>query len=202
MAATHPVTVTVWQDYTCPFCYVSLGRLDLLARELDFQVDRRPFLLNPDRPAEGEPRRLFDGETETELSPAMQERARGAGLVMRRPQWSPNTIAAHEVTLFAKERGLDDAFHHAAAAAFWERGADLNDHETLRQLAESCGLAWAELGPLLESGHYRQQVLDEAQSARTDRDIGGTPTYLIGGHQQFGDLSVDELRQLIQAAAQ
>ena len=171
-----------------------------MARELDFQVDRRPFLLNPDRPAEGELRRLFDGETETDLAPAMQERARGAGLVMRRPQWSPNTIAAHEVTLFAKERGLDDAFHHAAAAAFWERGADLNSRATLRELAESCGLDWGELGPRLESGHYRQQVLDEAQSARSDRGIGGTPTYLIGGAQQFGDLSVDELRQLIQAA--
>ena len=77
----------------------------MLSKELSFQVDRRPYLLAPDRPPEGAPRRLFDGETETELNPEMQERARGVDLVMRRPQWSPNTMRVHEATVYAKEKG-------------------------------------------------------------------------------------------------
>ncbi len=64
----------------------------MLAKELSIDVDRRPYLLRPERPPEGEERRLFDGETQTELNPEMQERARGVGLVMHRPQWSPNTL--------------------------------------------------------------------------------------------------------------
>ncbi len=140
MTTSAAVSVTVLYDYPRPYCYVGLVRLDMLAKELAFEIDRRPYLLRPDRPLEGEPRRLFDGETETDLNPAMQERAKGVGLVMRRPQWSPNTMRVHESTLFAKERGKDGQFHHLAAAACWESGADLNDLDVLKGIVEDAGL--------------------------------------------------------------
>ncbi len=177
---------------------MGLGRLDIVARDLNINIDRRPFLLRPDCPPEGQPRRLFDGETETELAQHMQERARGAGLVMRRPQWSPNTLYVHEATLYAKEQGLDDRFHHVAAAAYWEESADLGSLDVVKGLAEKAGLDVAELGDRLESGHYRNAVLESNETARAS-GIGGTPTYLIGGWRKFGDLSVDELKTIIEA---
>jgi len=76
----------------------------MLAKELSIDIDRKPYLLQPDRPPEGVARRLFDGETETELNDAMKERAKGVNLVMRRPQWSPNTLRAHEATAYARSR--------------------------------------------------------------------------------------------------
>ena len=88
-------------------------------------MGRRPYLLQPDRPAEGELRQIREGETETKLSPAWEERAREAGVTMRRPRWNPNTVPAHIATMYAKEQGLDDEFHHAAAKAFWENGINL-----------------------------------------------------------------------------
>ena len=141
---------------------------------------------------------MFDGETETELNPAMQERAQGAGLVMKRPQWSPNTLYVHEATLYAKEQGLDDRFHHVAAAAYWEKSADLGSLEVVQGLAESAGLDWSELGQRLESGHYRDAVVESNDTARAS-GIGGTPTYLVGGWRKFGDLSVEELKTIIEA---
>ena len=177
---------------------MGLGRLDIIAKELSITVDRRPFLLRPDCRPEGQPRRLFDGETETELNPAMQERARSAGLIMRRPQWSPNTLYVHEATLYAKEKGLEDSFHHAAAAAYWEESADLGSLEVVKGLAAAAGLDWGELGPRLESGHYRDMVVESNETARAS-GIGGTPTYLIGGWRKFGDLSVEELKTIIEA---
>ena len=177
---------------------MGLGRLDIVAKDLNIAIDRRPFLLRPDCPPEGQPRRLFDGETETELAPHMQERARGVGLVMRRPQWSPNTLYVHEATLYAKEKGLDGQFHHAAAAAYWEESADLGSLDVVKGLAEKAGLDLAELGPRLESGHYRDAVLESNETARAS-GIGGTPTYLIGGWRKFGDVSVDELKSIIEA---
>jgi predicted DsbA family dithiol-disulfide isomerase len=177
---------------------VGLGRLDIVAKELNITIDRRPFLLNPDKPMEGEPRRVFDGETETDLNSAMQERARSAGLVMRRPQWAPNTLYVHEATLFAKEQGLDDRFHHVAASAYWEDSADLGSLEVVQTLAEKAGLDWSELSARLESGQYRDTVLESNATARAS-GIGGTPTYLIGGWRKFGDLGVDELKTIIEA---
>ena len=179
---------------------MGLGRLDIVAKEMDITIDRRPFLLRPDCPPEGEPRRLFDGETETELAPAMQERATSAGLVMRRPQWSPNTLYVQEATLYAKEQGLEDQFHHVAASAYWEESADLGSLEVVKGMAEKAGLDLLELGPRLDSGHYREAVLESNATARAS-GIGGTPTYLIGGWRKFGDLGVDELKTIIEAVA-
>ena len=179
---------------------MGLGRLDIIAKELNITIDRRPFLLRPDCPPEGQPRRLFDGETETELNPGMQERARGAGLVMRRPQLSPNTLYVHEATLYAKEQGgdADDRFHHVAAASYWETSTDLGSLEVVKGLAETAGLDWSELGARLESGYYREAVMESNETARAS-GIGGTPTYLIGGWRKFGDLSVEELKTIIEA---
>ena len=172
----------------------------MLAKELSFQVDRRPYLLRPDRPPEGEPRRLFDGETETELNPEMQERAKGVGLVMRRPQWSPNTLRAHEATVYAKERGKDSQFHHLAAAAYWESGADINDLDVLKGVVEAAGMDWGDLGPRIESGEFRETVMREYDAAK-EKGVGGTPTYEIGGELHRGDVGIDELREAIRSAS-
>jgi predicted DsbA family dithiol-disulfide isomerase len=116
---------------------------------------------------------------------------------MRRPQWSPNTLLAHQATAYARDQGLDSAFHHAAAGAYWQSGADLGDLSVLRELSRECGLDWSELKPRLESSYYRQQVLDQYQQAKA-LGVSGTPTYQVGGGEPvFGDLSIQQLRELI-----
>jgi len=172
----------------------------MLGKEMSFQVDRKPYLLRPECPPEGEERRLFEGETLTELNPAMQERARGTGLVMRRPQWSPNTLRAHEATVYAKEKGKDGEFHHLAAQAYWGTGADINDLDVLKGIVGASGMDWADLGPRIESSEYREAVMQEYEAAK-EKGVGGTPTYLIGGELHGGDVSIDELREAIKSAA-
>ena len=156
--------------------------------------------MRPDSPPEGQLRVMRDGETETEFAPAMQERASGAGLVMKRPHWSPNTIPVHEATAYAREKGLGGEFHHAAAKAYWERGVDLSDTTILKEIADESGLDWAELSSRLASGHHRAQVLQEDQDGR-DRGVGGTPTYLIGEELIWGDLSLEDLNGLVEKAS-
>ena len=197
MTAISPATVTVWYDYTCPWCYVGLVRLDEAATATGAVIDRRPYLLAPERPAAGEARPLREGETETDLTPEWQERARQAGIVMRRPAMAPNTNLAHEATAYAKAQGLDGEFHHAAARAYWEQGLDLGDRAALQAIGESCGLDGAGLAAALDSGQYRQYVLEEHQAAK-DLGIFGTPTYRVnGGAPDFGDKSVADLRGMI-----
>ena len=142
---------------------------------------------------------MFEDETETELNPAMQERARGVGLVMRRPQWSPNTMPVHEATVYAKEQGKDSEFHHLAAGAYWETGADLADMDTLKEIAAKSGLNWAELSPLLESGHYRERVLQDYEAAK-EAGVSGTPTYLVAGELLKGDVSLEDLQAAVEQA--
>ena len=167
-----------------------------MEQDHSLNVDRQPFLLRPDKPPEGEPRRMFDGETETELSPAAQERAKNAGVIMHRPHWSPNTMLVHQATAYAKEKGQDNAFHHAAAKAYWENGVDLADMAVIKGFADECGLDWTEMSARLESGSYRQQVLDRFEGAKS-LGVGGTPTYRIAGELVPGDVSYEALEEAV-----
>ena len=170
-----------------------------MAQESPVNISRKPYLLRPDGPPEGVARQMRDGETESEVAPQMKERARAAGLDICRPSWSPNTMLVHEATVYAREKGLDDEFHHAAAGDYWTKGIDLSDKAVLQELAGKAGLDWNELSPRLDSRQYRQQVLEEYQDAR-DRGVTGTPTYLIDGELLPGDVSLEDLITMVNQA--
>ena len=171
-----------------------------MAQDNAVNITRRPYLLAPNRPPEGEVRQMRDGETENEVAPHMKERADNLGLKICRPSWSPNTMLAHEATVYARENGLDNEFHHIAAGIFWTTGVDLSSMAVLQGLAEKAGLDWKELSPRLESRQYSQQVLDEYQAAR-DQGVTGTPTYLIDGELLPGDVSLDDLLAAVKKAS-
>ena len=120
---------------------------------------------------------------------------------MRRPRWNPNTVPAHLATIYAKGVGLDNEFHHAAAKAFWENGINLGEMSVLEEIAEKVGLDWAELSQRLRSDRYREGVYKEYQEAK-DLGVGGTPTYFIGGELKFGDLSLEDLEEMIRKVAE
>ena len=163
-------------------------------------MDRRPYLLRPERPPEGEERRLFEGETQTELSPEMRERASGVGLIMRRPQWSPNTLRAHEATVYAKTQRKDGEFHHSVAKAYWASGVDINGLDVLERIVEASGMDWSDLRPRIESGEFRAEVMEEYEAAK-GLGVTGTPAYMIGGGLYKGDVGIDQLREAIKSAS-
>ncbi len=140
-------------------------------------------------------RPIREGETETELSDVWKERAREAGVTIKRLSWNPNTVPAHVATVYAKGVGLDNEFHHAAAKALWEDGANLGEMPVLKEIADEVGLDWAELSQRLGSETHREAVYQEYQQAK-DLGVGGTPTYRIGTELKFGNLSVEDLEEM------
>ena len=131
----------------------------------------------------------------------MQDRAKGVGLVIHRPHWSPDTKLAHEATAFAKEKGKDSELHHILAKAYWQDGVDLADPAVLREMAQQSGLDGDELSPKLESRQYLAGVIQEHEAAKA-RGVGGTPSYLIGGELLGGDISLEDLAAAVKKAGQ
>ena len=129
----------------------------------------------------------------------MQDRAKGAGLEIHRPHWSPDTKLAHEATAFAKEQGKDSEFHHILAKAYWTAGVDMADAEVLRDAAQQSGLDWNDLSPKLDSRQYLPGVMEEHEAAKT-RGVGGTPSYFIAGQLPGGDVSLEDLAAAIKKA--
>ena len=150
-----------------------------MANEYEIAVEGRAYLLRPDTPKEGSERPQRPGETADELSEPLRGQAIDAGLVMKPPGRTPNTLYALEATEYAQQQGKFLDFHHAAYKAFWENRQDIGELEVLHKVAHEVGLDADDMVKGLEEKTYSETVMSQYQEA-LKYGISGIPTFLVG----------------------
>jgi predicted DsbA family dithiol-disulfide isomerase len=150
-----------------------------LAEEYNIAVEGRAFLLRPDTPKEGAARNARPGETDTELAEPLRGYANEAGLIMRPPPKTPNTLYALEATEYAQQQGKFLEFHRAAYRALWEDGRDLGDLAVIEEIGDEVSLDSGELIKSLEGQQHSTTVMEQYQEA-LKHGINGIPTFLVG----------------------
>ena len=150
-----------------------------MANEYEIAVEGRAYLLRPDTPKEGTDRPQRPGETSEELSEPLRGQAKDAGLIMKPPVRTPNTLYALEATEYAQQNGKFLEFHHAAYKAFWEDRKDLGELEVLHRVAHEVGLDGDDMVESLEQRTYSETVMSQYQEAM-QYGISGIPTFLVG----------------------
>ena len=142
-------------------------------------MEGRAYLLRPDTPKEGLLRQARSGETEDELSEPIRSQVREAGLIMRPPPVTPNTLYALEATEYAQQHGKFMEFHHAAYKAYWEDRKDLGQLDVLAEVASSVSLNADEMIQCLETHEFSNRVMGQYQEA-LQHGIRGIPTFVVG----------------------
>lgn len=174
-AAADAVTVTVWSDYVCPFCYLALPTLDRLQAEEGVAIEWRAYELRP------EPAPLADYSDprirqawEQAVLPMAEER----GLTLRRPSGPIRSRRAHEAAFVAEAAGFGDPYRRALFRARWEDDRRIDEDATLIALAAEVGIPEDAFAPALTQGHALRAVLeDEAVAARLG--VTGVPAMLV-----------------------
>lgn len=201
--AAPTITVDVFSDVICPWCYVGSRRLaDGIARftadpgpagPAPVQVRWHPFELNPDMPAQGRDRREYRTDKfgswaySQQLDAQVAAAGREDGLDFRHDLMArtPNTRAAHRLVWAAQQHGLGQQAAEALFAGYFAEGRDVGDPAVLADLAARTGLdpaaaadAVAATGPygaLAEAGVVAG--IDRGRALR----ISGVPFYVFGG---------------------
>ncbi len=185
------VTLDVYADVVCPWCYIGEKRLErALAERPELPVERRwrPFQLRPEMPPEGSPwtefaRSKFGGE-ENARAAFQHVTAVGAEEGIRfdfgRVASAPNTADAHRLILFAADRGRPWEMANALFDAYFARGADLNDAGQLAAVAAEAGLDADEARAFL-TGAVKAGEVRDAQAEAARLGIGGVPFYVLDG---------------------
>ncbi len=119
------------------------------------------------------------GETEDELSEPIRSQVKEAGLIMRPPPVTPNTMYALEATEYAQQHGKFMEFHHAAYKAYWDDRKDLGQLHVLAEVARSVSLDADEMIQCLETHEFSNQVMGQYQEA-LQHGIRGIPTFVVG----------------------
>lgn len=184
-----PLTVDVWSDTVCPWCWLGKRRLEaaLQARpDLPVLVRWQPFELNPDLPPEGADRREYlqrkfgDPDRFRAAQQRLVELGTAAGLDYRFELAArmPNTRASHALVRLAGERQGDAV--EALFRAYFHEGRDVGDPDVLATLGAGVGLDPTRVRAQLVA----REGFDAIE--REERDghglgISGVPFFVLAG---------------------
>ena len=192
-AGSEPLTVHVWSDVACPWCYI--GKRHLEDGILDFVGSGTPpvdvtfhsFLLSPDTPEDFEGSSLdflvnHKGITRDGAARLQDEVARvaaDAGLQFDFPnQQIAATGKAHQLLHLAYDRGLQYDLKERLLRAHFCEGRHVGRDEDLIALAADVGLDPTEASEALDDGRYQPAVDQDLELARS-LGVTGVPFFVI-----------------------
>ncbi|MDQ2730515.1 MAG: DsbA family protein [Armatimonadota bacterium] len=192
---TRRITITVFSDYLCPWCWPAAVRLRKLVEVHPGQInlEHRAFLLRPD-----EKPTVFTAYH-------LQHRASAAartGLPFHFPQigdrYPRSSWPALEAAKWVRDHHPEafDAFDLALFAAFFERTEDISSPAVLTAVVESVGVPGDGLTEALETRQYRDWVMADHALAQ-DFQINSIPTVTSGGYEVSGAVPYEEYENLL-----
>jgi len=148
---SRPLSITVYSDVICPWCYVGKRRLEAAMRAPGMpaliQLSWRPFELNPDMPVEGVERKVYRARKFGEARSAQIDarmlttgREVGIAFAFERIERTPNTRLAHRLIWEADRQGRHEAVVERLFHGYFEQGLDIGRSEVLAGIAAEAGL--------------------------------------------------------------
>ena len=193
-AMSDPLSIIVYSDVICPWCYVGKRRLEAALSGPDMppvpRLAWRPFELNPDMPAEGIERQAyrnskFGAARSAELDRNMMATGKELGIAFafERMQRTPNTRLAHRLIWEAGRQGRQDALVERLFHAYFEEARDIGDAQLLQELAAEADLEPEAVKCALSDPDSLEAVVElEQQGYRLG--IQGVPFFIVS--QKYG----------------
>jgi predicted DsbA family dithiol-disulfide isomerase len=189
------LTIDVWSDIACPWCYVGKRRLEAALARFphgdQVEVLWHAFELDPVAPRERDRSTSYAARlakkygTTTDRAEQMIQRmvdtAKKDGLDFHFEKIrSGNTFDAHRVLHLASIRGVQGAVKERLLRAYMTEGEPIGDPATLGRLAAEAGLDAGEVDDMLAGDLYADAVrADEGEAA--ELGISGVPFFVVGG---------------------
>lgn len=183
------LTIELWSDVVCPFCYIGKRELEnalaRFAHRDSVQIAWKSFELDPNAPARsGESTYTMLSrkygmpvEQAVERTRGVRERAAGLGLHYDFDKTVVgSSFDAHRLLQFAKTKGMGDAMKERLFKAYFTEGKHIADQTTLLALATEVGLNAAEAEAVLTSGAFTAEVRADEEEAR-QLGISGVPFF-------------------------
>jgi predicted DsbA family dithiol-disulfide isomerase len=189
LGALRMITVEIWSDVVCPWCYIGKRRFEQALADFEPDVDIvwRSFQLDPDSPTDEE-RGLVEsfaarkglGESQVRAMFAqVTEIAAGEGLAYDFDRVrAANTYDAHRLLHFAAAHGRQGELKERLLRAYFTEGEQVGDPEVLTRLAAEVGLDATQARRALADGAYTDEVRADIETAQAF-GITGVPFFVF-----------------------
>ena len=148
MTAKTPISIDIFSDVICPWCFIGKRRLEQAAAlhgGVELKINWRAFLLNPAMRREGMDRQAYIQAKFGQAGASFYERIAGVGKDLgidfnfAAIQRTPDSRPAHSLVLAAAndtaENKADDV-KQALLNAYFIEGRDIGDDAVLKEIAD------------------------------------------------------------------
>lgn len=181
------ISVDVWSDYVCPWCWIAKKRFEKGLEEFEYskQVDilhhsYRIASEHPPIPFRDALYQKFGGEHGAELMMnQIESTGKSEGLIYNfDTMLFGDTLQAHALTVAANESGLGAEMSEKLFMASTTEGRSIFDRHVLIELALEVGLTQSQAEDALQNSEFKEPVYNDEAKARA---IGasGVPLFVI-----------------------
>jgi predicted DsbA family dithiol-disulfide isomerase len=192
------ITLEVFTDYVCPWCFLSTRRIEKLKQNYSIDVQLAFFPLHPDTPPEGLAlEKLFAGRNLdiAAMHARMKALMDAEGLPYGVRSHTYNSRLAQELGKWGDTLG-SHAIHDALYRAYFADGRDISKVDVLMEIARSVGLPEDGARDVLENRTFKNAVDADWARARS-YGITGVPTFVSGGQAVVGAQPYDVLERFV-----
>jgi predicted DsbA family dithiol-disulfide isomerase len=206
-----PISVHVWSDIACPWCFVGKRRLEKGVAEYGgpVTVEYHSFELAPDTPVDFDGNEVdflaaHKGMTRAQAQRTLTEMTQLAARDGLRYDFAAlrhtRTLLAHQALHHAKAHGRQAELVEVLFRAYFEQGRHLGHVDELAALGAEAGLDADETAEVLRAGAYANAVAQDIEVAR-QLGVSGVPFYVIDNRYavsgaQAADVFADALRRV------
>ena len=185
------MTVDIWSDVRCPFCFIGKHRfekaLEKFPHKDEVAVNWHSFQLDPNLKTQPELSTLdyfvqvknVSEEQAKQMFHNMRQMGAETGLdIDSNSTVLANSFKAHLLIQLAKEKGLANELEEELFKAHFEESKNIDDIPTLLEIAVSSGLTKDDAERALESDEYASAVKqDEVQAQQIG--VQGVPFFVF-----------------------
>jgi predicted DsbA family dithiol-disulfide isomerase len=195
----EPVTLEVFTDYVCPWCYLGDNRVKKLKQNYDITVRLVHFPLHPETPAEGRTLVELFGSGPEDIQ-AKNTRMKGLmeaeGLPYSERSHTYNSRLAQEIGTWAETQSGGNAIHDKFFQAYFVDCRNLGDVEVIVDVVKSAGLDEREARAVLAERRFKDAVDADWAKSRS-YGVTGVPTFVSNGQGLVGAQPYEALQQLM-----
>lgn len=202
---TNPITIDVWSDIACPWCYIGKRRFEAGLASLGeeapaVELTYHSFELAPDTPVdfEGSEVEFLAQHKQVPVDRVHQMLDHVAGIASEvgldydfDALRHTKTLKAHELLHLAKARGLQVELAERLFRAYFTQGGHVGHIDELVGYAVEVGLDGDEARAALADGRYAADVQADLDQA-VAYGIQGVPFYVIDGRYGISGAQLPE----------
>jgi 2-hydroxychromene-2-carboxylate isomerase len=199
-----PVTIEYWFSTASPWTWLGSERFAQLVQRSGAVVDVRPVDLGAVFAATGGtpfPQRSQARRSYRQLELARWSRRLGLPLTLEPRYYPVDRGPSSRVVIAAQNAGSNAlALSHAVLRAIWVEDRDIAEWDTLRGIADDCGLDGRALVAAAREPQVEAQYLQNTRSA-VQAQVFGSPTFIVDGERFWGQDRLDFLAERVLGAS-